>query len=113
MSWDQVPGLEDQQRNHLKRLCSKGVLGKNPKENESKPVVFLLGHNGEVSTDGNYLFTAVGRGLGLCPGSLGGGSLGPSREGSARTRRPQSRGSFGICMRLMLGRGGRFTSFRR
>ncbi|KAI4385318.1 hypothetical protein MLD38_003359 [Melastoma candidum] len=69
-SWDRVPGLEDQQRSHLKRLCSKGVLWKNPREKESEPVVFLLGHGGEVSADGNCLFTAVGRGVGVEPREL-------------------------------------------
>ncbi|KAI4368514.1 hypothetical protein MLD38_017063 [Melastoma candidum] len=69
-SWDRVPGLEDRQRNRLKRLCSKGVLWKNPKANDSAPVVFLLSHGGEVSSDGNCLFTAVGRGIGVEPRDL-------------------------------------------
>ncbi|KAI4386945.1 hypothetical protein MLD38_004818 [Melastoma candidum] len=40
-SWDRVPGLDDQQRSHLKRLCSNGVL-----------------------------FIAVGRGVGVEPREL-------------------------------------------
>lgn len=57
-SWDDVPGLEDQQRRRLQRLRSKGVLWRHPQDEDSPPVVFYLSHGGEVSADGNCLFTA-------------------------------------------------------
>ncbi|KAF4362631.1 hypothetical protein CsatB_018406 [Cannabis sativa] len=63
-AWDEVLGLEDQQRRHLQRLHAKGVLWKHPQddctEDSSSPrsVVFRLSHGGEVSSDGNCLFTA-------------------------------------------------------
>ncbi|KAF3432388.1 hypothetical protein FNV43_RR27128 [Rhamnella rubrinervis] len=60
-TWDTVLGLEEQQRRNLQRLHAKGVLWKHP-EDESSPhgrsVVFRLSHGGEVSADGNCLFTA-------------------------------------------------------
>ncbi|GAV86327.1 hypothetical protein CFOL_v3_29759 [Cephalotus follicularis] len=56
-TWDDVIGLEEQQRRHLQRLHAKGVLWKHP-EDESTSVVFRLSHGGEVSADGNCLFTA-------------------------------------------------------
>lgn len=56
-TWDDVVGLEDQQRRHLERLQSKGVLWKHPGD-DSASVVFRLSHGGEVSADGNCLFTA-------------------------------------------------------
>ena len=55
-AWDDVLGLEDQQRRHLSRLHAKGVLWKHPQDDRS--VVFRLSHGGEVSADGNCLFTA-------------------------------------------------------
>lgn len=61
-AWDAVLGLEDQQRRHLQRLHAKGVLWKHPEEDDSslpqKSMVFRLSHGGEVSSDGNCLFTA-------------------------------------------------------
>ncbi|CAN8299525.1 unnamed protein product [Cochlearia groenlandica] len=59
-AWDEVFGLEEQQRRHLQRLHAKGVLWKHPGKDESSspPVVFRLSHGGEVSSDGNCLFTA-------------------------------------------------------
>ncbi|KAF8050929.1 hypothetical protein N665_1854s0012 [Sinapis alba] len=58
-AWDDVSGLEEQQRRHLQRLHAKGVLWKHPgKESSSSPIVFRLSHGGEVSSDGNCLFTA-------------------------------------------------------
>ena len=59
-AWDDVSGLEEQQRRHLRRLHAKGVLWKHPgkEESSSPPVVFRLSHGGEVSSDGNCLFTA-------------------------------------------------------
>ncbi|KAG4205370.1 hypothetical protein ERO13_A04G100300v2 [Gossypium hirsutum] len=56
-TWDDVIGLEDQQRRHLSKLHAKGVLWKHPSEHGSS-VVFRLSHGGDVSTDGNCLFTA-------------------------------------------------------
>ncbi|RYR60152.1 hypothetical protein Ahy_A04g017238 isoform B [Arachis hypogaea] len=74
--WEDVIGLEDQQRRHLQRLHAKGVLWKPPPEDEEddddsssssssspsssslRSVVFRLSHGGEVSSDGNCLFTA-------------------------------------------------------
>ncbi|KAL0648037.1 hypothetical protein Bca4012_046328 [Brassica carinata] len=59
-AWDDVSGLEEQQRRHLRRLHAKGVLWKHPgkEESSSPPVVFRLSHGAEVSSDGNCLFTA-------------------------------------------------------
>lgn len=64
-AWDDVLGLEDQQRRQLQRLHAKGVLWKHPEENGAdsssaplRSVVFRLSHGGEVSSDGNCLFTA-------------------------------------------------------
>ncbi|CAN0896098.1 hypothetical protein LINGRAHAP2_LOCUS18264 [Linum grandiflorum] len=69
--WDDVIGLEDQQRRHLKRLHAKGVLWKLPDaDDEENPagfprsMVFRLTHGGEVSSDGNCLFTASQRAMG-------------------------------------------------
>ncbi|CAH8389943.1 unnamed protein product [Eruca vesicaria subsp. sativa] len=56
-AWDDVSGLEEQQRRHLQRLHLKGVLWKHPGKQDSS-VVFRLSHGGEVSSDGNCLFTA-------------------------------------------------------
>ena len=64
-AWDDVLGLEDQQRRQLQRLHAKGVLWKQPEldggDSSSarlRSVVFRLSHGGEVSSDGNCLFTA-------------------------------------------------------
>ncbi|KAF8118149.1 hypothetical protein N665_0006s0142 [Sinapis alba] len=59
-TWDEVYGLEEQQRRHLQRLHVMGVLWKHPGKGQtsSPPVVFRLSHGGEVSSDGNCLFTA-------------------------------------------------------
>ncbi|KFK25548.1 hypothetical protein AALP_AA8G129100 [Arabis alpina] len=61
-AWDEVFGLEEQQRRHLQRLHARGVLWKHPGKKEedesSASVVFRLSHGGEVSSDGNCLFTA-------------------------------------------------------
>lgn len=58
-AWDEVFGLEEQQRRHLSRLHARGVLWKHPgKDESSASVVFRLSHGGEVSSDGNCLFTA-------------------------------------------------------
>ncbi|KAM7277206.1 hypothetical protein ACFE04_019072 [Oxalis oulophora] len=56
-TWDDVIGLEDQQRRYLQRLQTRGVLWKHPAE-ESTAIVFRLSHGGDVSADGNCLFTA-------------------------------------------------------
>ncbi|EEF47434.1 uncharacterized protein LOC8286762 [Ricinus communis] len=58
-AWDDVNGLEDQQKRHLQKLHAKGVLWKHPNDKDSpRSVVFRLSHGGEVSADGNCLFTA-------------------------------------------------------
>ncbi|KAJ6934126.1 hypothetical protein NC651_009238 [Populus alba x Populus x berolinensis] len=63
-TWEDVIGLEDQQRRHLQRLQTKGVLWKHPKNDDSCPaVVFRLSHGGDVSADGNCLFTASQRAM--------------------------------------------------
>ncbi|KAK2413378.1 hypothetical protein QL285_036096 [Trifolium repens] len=65
--WEDVIGLEELQRRHLQRLHAKGVLWKppemedsssSPSESDLRSVVFRLSHGGEVSSDGNCLFTA-------------------------------------------------------
>ncbi|XP_031272779.1 uncharacterized protein LOC116131257 [Pistacia vera] len=56
-AWEDVIGLEEQQRRHLQRLHAKGVLWKHP-EDQSRSIVFKLSHGGEVLADGNCLFTA-------------------------------------------------------
>ncbi|CAL1355078.1 unnamed protein product [Linum trigynum] len=74
--WDDVVGLEDQQRRHLKKLYAKGVLWKLPvgdgdggnaalSDDSSRSVVFRLSHGGEVSSDGNCLFTASQRAMSM------------------------------------------------
>ncbi|KAE8023722.1 hypothetical protein FH972_009390 [Carpinus fangiana] len=58
-AWDDVHGLEEQQRSRLQRLHAKGVLWKHPQdESPSASLLFRLSHGGEVSADGNCLFTA-------------------------------------------------------
>ncbi|CAL5395926.1 unnamed protein product [Camellia sinensis] len=56
-AWENVSGLEDQQKRHLRGLYAKGVLWKHPGD-PSSAVVFRLSHGGEVKADGNCLFTA-------------------------------------------------------
>ncbi|XP_022727050.1 uncharacterized protein LOC111282984 isoform X2 [Durio zibethinus] len=60
--WEEVIGLEDPQRRHLTKLHAKGVLWNHPKVHGSS-VVFRLSHGGDVSTDGNCLFTASQRAM--------------------------------------------------
>ncbi|OWM89790.1 uncharacterized protein LOC116199633 [Punica granatum] len=62
--WEDVAGLEDQQRKCLQRLQSKGVLWRHPRDKDAPPVVFHLSHGGDVSSDGNCLFTASGKAMG-------------------------------------------------
>ncbi|KAJ7945577.1 Gap junction beta-4 protein isoform 1 [Quillaja saponaria] len=66
--WEDVLGLEEQQRRHLQRLQTKGVLWKCPQDYDSsstqRSVVFRLSHGGEVSSDGNCLFTASQKAMG-------------------------------------------------
>ena len=79
-TWDDVSGLEDQQKRHLQRLHAKGVLWKHPgnkisnqcqnqnqEDDSSLPpaVVFRLSHGGDVEADGNCLFTASQKAMGL------------------------------------------------
>lgn len=63
-AWDDVAGLEPQQRTSLRKLHTKGVLWKNPAD-QTQSVVFRLSHGGDVPADGNCLFTAAERGLGV------------------------------------------------
>ncbi|XP_050208249.1 uncharacterized protein LOC126657583 [Mercurialis annua] len=65
VTWNDVIGLEEQQKRHLQKLHAKGVLWKQPNNGESPPrsVVFRLSHGGEVSSDGNCLFTASQRAM--------------------------------------------------
>ncbi|KAJ0436058.1 hypothetical protein HanIR_Chr17g0900231 [Helianthus annuus] len=60
-TWDDVSGLEDQQKRHLQRLHTKGVLWKN----QEQAVVFRLSHGGDVEADGNCLFTASQKAMNL------------------------------------------------
>ncbi|CAK9144343.1 unnamed protein product [Ilex paraguariensis] len=62
-TWENVSGLEDQQRRHLTRLHAKGVLWKHP-EDQNTAVVFKLSHGGDVEADGNCLFTASKNAMG-------------------------------------------------
>lgn len=62
-SWDDVSGLEEQQKRHLTRLHAKGVLWKHP-EDQKTSLVFRLSHGGEVESDGNCLFTASRKAMG-------------------------------------------------
>ncbi|XVE92650.1 hypothetical protein REPUB_Repub01dG0117200 [Reevesia pubescens] len=62
-TWEDVIGLEVQQRRNLTKLHAKGVLWKHPNEQDSS-VVFRLSHGGDVSADGNCLFTASQRAMG-------------------------------------------------
>ncbi|KAK3035864.1 hypothetical protein RJ639_033001 [Escallonia herrerae] len=65
-AWEHVSGLEDQQRRQLQRLYTKGVLWKHPESQDFPPaVVFRLSHGGDVEADGNCLFTASMRAMGL------------------------------------------------
>lgn len=86
-TWDNVSGLEDQQKRHLTRLHHKGVLWKPPGYNNSNTngdgngdddvegVVFRLSHGGDVEADGNCLFTASQRAMGLSKGKVDGREL--------------------------------------
>ncbi|KAG9139591.1 hypothetical protein Leryth_016357 [Lithospermum erythrorhizon] len=58
-AWENVVGLEDQQRRHLIKIQSKGVLWKH----KDKSVIFRLSHGGEVAADGNCLFTASSKAM--------------------------------------------------
>lgn len=64
ISWESVPGLEDQQKRHLTRLYTKGVLWKHP-EDKNLNIVFRLVHGGEVEADGNCLFTAARKSMSI------------------------------------------------
>ncbi|KAJ8569601.1 hypothetical protein K7X08_006178 [Anisodus acutangulus] len=61
-SWENVIGLEEQQRKNLIKIQSKGVLWKNPLD-QNASLVFRLSHGGEVEADGNCLFTACGKSM--------------------------------------------------
>ncbi|KAK1365632.1 Gap junction beta-4 protein [Heracleum sosnowskyi] len=64
-AWENVSGLEDQQKRNLERLQTKGVLWKHPKDQTLDSVVFRLSHGGDVEADGNCLFTASRKAMGL------------------------------------------------
>jgi hypothetical protein len=64
ITWESVPGLEDQQKRRLTRLYNKGILWKHP-EGKNVSIVFRLMHGGEVEADGNCLFTAARKSMGL------------------------------------------------
>lgn len=57
--WENVLGLEDQQKKHLTKLQAKGVLWKH----KDKSVIFRLSYGGEVEADGNCLFTASSKAM--------------------------------------------------
>ncbi|XP_058093130.1 uncharacterized protein LOC131239448 [Magnolia sinica] len=65
--WDSVSGLEPQQKRYLENLSSKGVFWKCP--DGSSPSIssstFCLFHGGDVEADGNCLFTAAKKAMGL------------------------------------------------
>ncbi|CAO2828965.1 unnamed protein product [Amaranthus hypochondriacus] len=54
-SWDELPGLEDQQRRNLSRLYDNGILWTHPRDRSVPP----LTHGGNVDSDGNCLFSAL------------------------------------------------------
>ncbi|KAL2559962.1 hypothetical protein Fot_04701 [Forsythia ovata] len=81
-SWENVLGLEDQQKKHLTRLYNKGVLWKHP-EDKNLSIVFKLSYGGEVESDGNCLFTAARR-------SMGGGLAAAAEAATARELRMRS-----------------------
>ncbi|KAL9246591.1 hypothetical protein vseg_020108 [Gypsophila vaccaria] len=68
VSWDDVKGLEDQQKRNLTRLQAKGVLWAHPEDPAQTPVVFRLTHGGDVESDGNCLFTAAERAVEVAAG---------------------------------------------
>lgn len=65
-SWDNVTGLEEQQKRCLNQIYAKGVFWKENSNKEageeentgSGGVAFRLEHGGNVEADGNCLFTA-------------------------------------------------------
>ncbi|KAF9606836.1 hypothetical protein IFM89_029293 [Coptis chinensis] len=69
--WETVSGLEDQQKRYLQRLHTKGVLWKHPATADNSPcltprtTLFRLLHGGDVEADGNCLFTASKKAMGL------------------------------------------------
>ncbi|KAI3929626.1 hypothetical protein MKX01_025794 [Papaver californicum] len=62
-SWFTVSGLEEQQKRYLQKLYNKGVLWKCKNLEES--MIFRLSHGGDVEADGNCLFTASVKAMGL------------------------------------------------
>ncbi|KAL5715337.1 hypothetical protein ACHQM5_017170 [Ranunculus cassubicifolius] len=67
-TWETVTGLEDQQKRYLQKLHSKGVLWKHPVRDSSptrSTTIFWLSHGGDVDADGNCLFTASRKVMGL------------------------------------------------
>ncbi|XP_010249082.1 PREDICTED: uncharacterized protein LOC104591769 [Nelumbo nucifera] len=67
-SWETVSGLEDQQKRYLQRLHTKGVLWKHPQGDNlssTRSMIFRLSHGGDVEADGNCLFTASQKAMGM------------------------------------------------
>ena len=56
--WNDVRGLEDQQRRCLRKLYDGGVFWKKKDDPAAVGIVFRLSHGGDVESDGNCLFTA-------------------------------------------------------
>ncbi|XP_078441356.1 gap junction beta-4 protein [Wolffia australiana] len=63
--WNEVRGLEEQQRRCLRKLYAGGVFWKKKDDSAAMGTVFRLVHGGDVEADGNCLFTASRRAMGL------------------------------------------------
>ncbi|MQL83008.1 hypothetical protein Taro_015487 [Colocasia esculenta] len=63
--WDDVRGLEDQQRRSLQKVYAWGVFWRNRDDAAAPGATFRLSHGGDVEADGNCLFTASRRAMGL------------------------------------------------
>ncbi|KAH9317568.1 hypothetical protein KI387_019337 [Taxus chinensis] len=72
IEWESVNGLQDQQRQALTRLSSRGVYWKHPSKSSSVSALYTLFHGGDVEADGNCLFTAALKAMRLnsTPGEL-------------------------------------------
>lgn len=66
-SWENVSGLDEQQKHSLGKLQTKGVLWKYPEDQNEDFVILRLSHGGDVKADGNCLFTVLQKAMGgLC-----------------------------------------------
>lgn len=63
--WNEVRGLEDQQRRCLQKLYARGVFWKKKDDPAALGTTFRLSHGGDVEADGNCLFTASRTAMGL------------------------------------------------